>query len=447
MTTDRELLRLYVHRNSQDAFTELVQRHVNLVYGIALRQLCGNATLAEDVTQAVFAALATKAKSQSRISNLSSWLFTTTRFTVSHTVRTERRRQNREQIAQSMHALLGESGQSGPPDVHPDLLDEALEVLDEGEREAVLLRFLEGQSFAAIALRLAVSEDAARMRVTRALERIKAHFSNKGILSSAAALGAALANQVVAAPASLATNVSTAALAGTAAVAATVGAKVAIASIMTASKTATWLAWAIAVLGIGYSGYQYHSASIQSAEAVRLAFERDKLQEELSLSEHQLLAAVQSARQSEQEKADLQRKLKEAASVGGVKAFRVPAKSPNPEIMDRLAEMKPQLEAGLPIKGAVVVLVDGKPVQRQVEFVMGKETRIDAADDGIYLVTPSLNDDGSVKYAISILKGNPNGGPNQVETLPFVIQTPWEGFTLGTGGGRVIAFDPDKSGP
>jgi RNA polymerase sigma factor (sigma-70 family) len=447
MTTDRELLRLYSQRNSQEAFTELVQRHVNLVYGIALRQLCGNATLAGDVTQAVFAALATKARSHSRINNLSSWLFTTTRFTVSHTVRTERRRQNREQIAQSMHALLGESGQSISSDVPSDLLDEALEVLDEGEREPVLLRFLEGQSFAAIAMGLAVSEDAARMRVTRALERIKVHFSNKGVHSSAAALGAALANQIVAAPASMAANVSTVALAGTVAVAATVSAPVSVASIMTTSKTATWLAWAIAVLGIGYSGYQYHSASVQSAETVTVAIERDKLHEELSLSKQQLLAALQNSTQSEQEKAVLQRRLEEPVSVGAVKVFRLQAKSPDPDVTDRLAKMKPQLEAGLPIKGAVVVLVDGKPVQRQVEFVMGKETRIDAADDGIYLVTPSLSEDGTIKYAISLLRGNPNGGPDQVETLPFVIQTPWAGFTLGSGEGRVIAFDPDYSGP
>jgi hypothetical protein len=160
-----------------------------------------------------------------------------------------------------------------------------------------------------------------------------------------------------------------------------------------------------------------------------------------------LLAAVQSARLSDQEKVDRQRNLKEAVPSGAVKAFRIPARGPDPGMMDRLAKMKPQLEAGLPIKGAVVVLVDGKPVQRPVEFVMGKETRIDAVDDGIYVVTPALNEDGTVKYAISLEKKDPNGGPNQTETLPFVIQFPWEGFTLGSGGGRVIAFDPDSGGP
>lgn len=447
MTTDRELLRSYAHRNSQEAFTELVRRHVNLVYGTALRQLCGNATLAGDVTQVVFTALASKARAPSRIGNLAAWLFTTTRFTVSHTVRTERRRQNREQITQSMHALIGEPGQNEPPDVPLGLLDEALEVLDEDEREAVLLRFIEGQSFAAIGESLEVSEDAARMRVTRSLERIRARFSSKGVHSSAAALGVALANQVVAAPSGLAANVSTVALAGTAAVAATVCTKAGITSIMITSKTAIWLAWIVAVLGIGFSGYLYHSASVHSAEAARIGAERDKLQRELSLSKLQLLAAAKFARVSEEEIADLRRKLKEAASASAAKAFRASAKSPNPETMDRLAKLKPQLEAGLPIKGAVIVLVDGKPVQRPVEFVMGKETRIDATDEGTYVITPALNEDGTVKYAISLEKKDPNGGPNQAENLTFVTQTPWEGFSIASEGGRVMAFDPDDSGP
>jgi len=113
----------------------------------------------------------------------------------------------------------------------------------------------------------------------------------------------------------------------------------------------------------------------------------------------------------------------------------------------KMARMKPLLEQGMPIKGVVIVLVDGQPVQRQVQFVMGKETRIDAADDGTYVVTPTLNEDGSVRYGITLLRKNSGGGPDQVETLPVVTQTPWGGFTLGGGSGKVFAFDNDNSGP
>ena len=51
---DTTLLRRYVEERAEDAFAELVRRHVNLVYFAALRQIGGNATLAEEVTQSVF---------------------------------------------------------------------------------------------------------------------------------------------------------------------------------------------------------------------------------------------------------------------------------------------------------------------------------------------------------------------------------------------------------
>ena len=88
MTTDRELLGRYFDAGSEEAFREIVQRHVNLVYGAALRQLCGDVSLAQEVTQTVFTALASRAKPRAQISHLAAWLHTTTRFAVSHAVRT-----------------------------------------------------------------------------------------------------------------------------------------------------------------------------------------------------------------------------------------------------------------------------------------------------------------------------------------------------------------------
>lgn len=248
MTTDRELLRRYAQENMEEAFTELVHRHVNLVYGAALRQLCGNTSLAEDVTQAVFTTLANKANAHSGISHLSAWLYATTRFTVSHTVRAERRRQNREQRALTMQTLTIGSGTNERPNVPPNLFDEVLETLDESEREAILLRFLEGNSFSEIALAFEVTEDAARMRVTRALDKARILFAKKGINSSAAAIGAAFANQMTAAPANLASSVSSVALSMNPALAASVSGKVGVTSIMSTTKTTVWLAGAIAIL-------------------------------------------------------------------------------------------------------------------------------------------------------------------------------------------------------
>src|SRR5207245_1131846 len=90
--------------------------------------------------------------------------------------------------------------------------------LSDDDRQAVLLRFFEGKSFADVGAKLRLNENSARMRVERALEKMHAALAQRGVTSTTAALAVALANQAgVAAPAGLAASVTGAALAGTAA--------------------------------------------------------------------------------------------------------------------------------------------------------------------------------------------------------------------------------------
>src|SRR5580765_4872964 len=96
--SDMELAREYARRNSEAAFAELVQRHVNLVYSVALR-FVGNAEDAQDVTQAVFIILAQKVSGLPDKTILTGWLYETTRFTAMKFLRTKIRRQLREQEA------------------------------------------------------------------------------------------------------------------------------------------------------------------------------------------------------------------------------------------------------------------------------------------------------------------------------------------------------------
>jgi hypothetical protein len=137
--------------------------------------------------------------------------------------------------------------------------------MDEGELQAILLRFLEGYSFSEIALAFELTEDAARMRVTRALDKARVLFEKKGINSSAAAIGAAFANQMIAAPENLASNVSLSALSMNSAIAVSVTGKVGIASIMTTTKPTAWLAGAMAILisagTVYYWAHSSHSVS------------------------------------------------------------------------------------------------------------------------------------------------------------------------------------------
>ena len=76
MTPDPELLATFARTNSEDAFAELVRRHVSLVYSAALRQVGGDAHLAQDVAQTVFTDLARKAAALARRESLTGWLYT-----------------------------------------------------------------------------------------------------------------------------------------------------------------------------------------------------------------------------------------------------------------------------------------------------------------------------------------------------------------------------------
>jgi len=210
-TDDMELLRNYAQRNSEAAFTELVSRRAGLVYSAALRQL-RDPDLAEEVTQAVFIILARKA---GRISNgtvLTGWLFKTTRFVALAQVRVAAKRQKQEHAIQMQTAIQSTTADSSWEQISP-LLDEALAKLGETDREAVLLRFFEDKSLAEVGGALGITEDTARKRVSRALEKLRRLFLKRGVVSTTATIAGALsANAVQATPAAFAKSVSAIAL-------------------------------------------------------------------------------------------------------------------------------------------------------------------------------------------------------------------------------------------
>jgi RNA polymerase sigma factor (sigma-70 family) len=213
MSDDAELLHRYADHHDHAAFAELVQRHIDFVYAIALRQCHGNAARAQDATQLVFTDLARRAKVVARHPALSGWLHTATRFAAMKLIRTESRRQLREQRAAEQHVLL--AGHDTPVDwtqLQP-VLDDALGELKERDRAALLLRFFQGKSICEIGASLQLSETAASSCVDRALDRLRGQLARRGVTSTASALGLVLAQQVAAAaPAGLAAVVSGTAL-------------------------------------------------------------------------------------------------------------------------------------------------------------------------------------------------------------------------------------------
>jgi len=205
MNDDLRLLREYAHNHSEEAFAALVSRHINLVYSVAWRQL-GNAQWAEDVTQAVFIILARKADSLGPGTVLSGWLCRTARYVSANALTTQRRRQRREQEA-DMQCYLKEPAVDETWRQIAPLLDEAMQKLGRRDHDAVVLRFFENRTFREVGAILNSSEDAAKMRVNRALEKLHRYFRRRGISSTTAILaGTISAHSLQTAPAALVTS-------------------------------------------------------------------------------------------------------------------------------------------------------------------------------------------------------------------------------------------------
>lgn len=214
METDTQLLLRYVQERDEHAFTSLVRLRLGLVYSVALRRVGGDAQLAEDVAQKVFTDLARKAAALSRRPTLTGWLYISTHHASAEVVRSERRRKTRELESQTMQTTLDES----TPE--PDLnrlrltLDEVVVALRDDEREAIALRFFEQRSFAEIGATLRLSEEAARKRLDRALEKLRLALARRGLTSTSLALAATLGELGAStAPAALATQIAGGALA------------------------------------------------------------------------------------------------------------------------------------------------------------------------------------------------------------------------------------------
>jgi uncharacterized protein (TIGR03435 family) len=249
-TDDISLLREFAEADSEPAFTELVSRHLNLVYSAALRST-GNPHAAQEISQAVFILLARKAKGFSAKVVLSGWLYQTTRLTAANWLRGEIRRQKREEEAY-MQSTLNEPAPETWPQIAP-LLEDAMGRLGQRDRDAIVLRYFENKSLVEVGAAIGASEDAAKMRVNRALEKLRNIFAKHGAdLTTAAGIAEAIsANSVHTAPVGLVKTISAVAIAkGAAASASTLTLVKGAATIMAWSTKTTIVAGAAALLAI-----------------------------------------------------------------------------------------------------------------------------------------------------------------------------------------------------
>ena len=202
-TDDMELVRQYAAHQSESAFAALVSRHTNLVYSVSLRLVC-DPQLAEEITQAVFIILAQKAGSLDEKTILPGWLYRTACYVSGHALKQENRRQLREQEAY-MRSKPDEAGTEAAWKQMSPLLEEAMLRLGHADRDALVLRFFEGRTMNEVGAALGASEDAAKKRVSRAVEKLRRFFTKRGVVLPATVLTTAIsAHSVQAAPAVLA---------------------------------------------------------------------------------------------------------------------------------------------------------------------------------------------------------------------------------------------------
>ena len=249
---DMELVRDYARRGSEEAFATLVSRHVNLVYSVALHQL-RDTHLAEEVTQAAFIILARKAGSLGSKTIVSGWLCRTVQYAANDALRSQRRRQIREQEAYMQSTLNEIEPGSAPWQEIAPLLNVAMAGLGEKHHSALVLRYFEGKDWKQVGAELGIDQRTAQTRARRAVEKLRKFFVKRGIvLASTAIAGAISTNTVQAAPVMLSKTVTTIALAkGATASASTLTLIKGALKLMAWSKTKTTVCVGLGILLLG----------------------------------------------------------------------------------------------------------------------------------------------------------------------------------------------------
>ncbi len=274
MPLDSDLLRQYATHGDQAAFAKVVRRQADLVYSVALR-VTANPALAQDVTQTVFTLLARRAGSLAHYATLVGWLHTTTRHTAINAVRGEERRRAREQESAIMQTIA--SAPAVDWEQLRPILDEGVDNLREDDRKAVLLRFFQNLSHQEVGAALGLSEDTARKRTARALEKLRGYFARHGVTTTSAILATAIsANSVQAAPVGLAEKITPAVLIG----ASTAGAGSLFLFALMSTKTKTMLALTVFV-------------AIAATVALTLRLANESTPTALPASQHQQLPGRQ----------------------------------------------------------------------------------------------------------------------------------------------------------
>jgi RNA polymerase sigma factor (sigma-70 family) len=193
--TDVQLLEKH-REGCQTAFAELVRRHLGWICSVARRRI-HDVHLAEDVAQAVFIVLHRKAPRFGEDRAMMGWLHRTACYATAAAIKSRYRQRLHERQA-ALLAPPTTPAQSEPQwEQLAPMLDELVGQLPRPDRDAILLRFYRELTFPQIGAQTGVSEEAARKRVNRALEKLRHLAGRRGMSWSAASLGPILTAKVI----------------------------------------------------------------------------------------------------------------------------------------------------------------------------------------------------------------------------------------------------------
>ena len=186
--SDQDLLSDYAKLKDPEAFAELVTRYQSLVFSTSVRQLANRAD-AEEVTQDVFLALAVNAEKISS-SKLGGWLYRTTLNAVYSRIRSDRARSARER-----ERPIPENAPDKAAEWHQieQILDTCMTELPDDTRELIIQRFFLGRSQQQLAEDRGVNQSTVSRRLSDAINQLRQHMKQHGLVLSATGLAAAIA--------------------------------------------------------------------------------------------------------------------------------------------------------------------------------------------------------------------------------------------------------------
>jgi RNA polymerase sigma factor (sigma-70 family) len=432
--SDMELVREYGRHGSEAAFAELVRRHLNLVYSVALRMTC-NAADAEDVAQAVFVILARKAAGLSDRTLLTGWIYEATRFTAARSVRTNARRRQREHKA-FMDLTLNEGDTAQIWHQLSPHLESGIAQLTERDRALLLLRFYEKKTTAAAATLLGIRENTAHKREERAVAKLRKYFAKRGVsLSGAAIVAVVSAHSIQAAPAALANTISVGVLgSGTAATTATLTLVKGTLNFMAWTKATTTVA-TLALAGMAvYSVIQYRAGERLREENEALEQRVERISS-LSSENEKLSNMLAQARSSEESARNQLLQLRQQrAQTKAAAATSQPVSRPSEP--DRVALPKDSWkkagfatpQATLETRGWAVLNGDRQQFAQSVYLTDGARKMI---EDQILQMAAASKDPDAPRLAQQAL--NENWGAEEAILMPLMAlnqNNPFTGYNI-----------------